>query len=98
MPVSISSIAGLAPVSGIPQSAGAKSAGGFQSALDEAIRAVGSANETASQSVERFLTGEGEEVHTTALAVERAELTFDLFLQTRNKVVNAYQEIMRMQL
>ena len=52
----------------------------------------------ASASVERFLSGEGEELHTPILATQRAELAFDLFLQTRNKVVSAYQEIMRMQL
>jgi flagellar hook-basal body complex protein FliE len=48
--------------------------------------------------VERFLSGEGEELHNTVLATTRAELSFDMFLQTRNKVVNAYQEIMKMQL
>ena len=40
---------------------------------------------------------QSEELHATALAVQRAELAFDLFLQARNKVVQAYQEIMRMQ-
>ena len=53
---------------------------------------------TPSASVERFLSGEGEELHTTILATQRAELSFDLFLQVRNKVVSAYQEIMRMQM
>jgi flagellar hook-basal body complex protein FliE len=32
------------------------------------------------------------------LATQRAELAFDLFLEMRNKVVQAYQEIMRMQM
>jgi flagellar hook-basal body complex protein FliE len=45
--------------------------------------------------VDRFLSGEGEDVHTTVLAVQRATLSFDLFLQARNKVVSAYQELMR---
>jgi flagellar hook-basal body complex protein FliE len=52
----------------------------------------------ASASVERFLSGEGEELHTTIMATQRAELAFELFLQARNKVVSAYQEIMRMQM
>jgi flagellar hook-basal body complex protein FliE len=30
--------------------------------------------------------------------MQKAELAFDLFLQARNKAVNAYQEIMRMQM
>ena len=56
------------------------------------------AGNKASASVERFLSGEGEELHTTVLATQQAELSFELFMQARNKVVSAYQEIMRMQL
>jgi flagellar hook-basal body complex protein FliE len=76
------------------QSAGA---GAFQDVLTNAIQKVESIGQNASTSVERFLSGEGEELHTTILATQQAELSFDLFLQARNKVVNAYQEIMRMQ-
>ena len=36
-------------------------------------------------------------MHSVILASQRAELEFDMFLQVRNKVVSAYQEIMRMQ-
>jgi flagellar hook-basal body complex protein FliE len=43
------------------------------------------------------LSGEGEELHQVALATKQAELTFDLFMQVRNKVVAAYDEVMRMQ-
>ena len=44
-----------------------------------------------------FLTGGNEELHSVALAAQRASLEFELFLQVRNKVTSAYQEIMRMQ-
>ncbi len=73
-------------------------AGAFQDALASAIQTVESSSQEASASVERFLSGQGEELHTAILATERASLTFDLFLQARNKVVSAYQEIMRMQM
>ena len=73
--------------------------------LPEAIRPAGQMkggasfqDVFASASVERFLAGEGEELHTTILATQRAELSLELFLQARNKVVSAYQEIMRMQM
>jgi len=75
-----------------------RSGGGFQDAFAAAIQAVESSGRLASHSVEQFLSGEGEELHTTLLATERAQLTFELFLQARNKVVSAYQEIMRMQM
>ena len=68
----------------------------FQDVLSSAIQNVEAFGKNASASVERFLAGEGEELHITILATQRAELSFDLFLQMRNKVVNAYQEIMRM--
>ena len=65
--------------------------------LSSAIQKVEAIGQNASTSVERFLSGEGEELHTTILAATQAELSFNLFLQARNKVVGAYQEIMRMQ-
>jgi flagellar hook-basal body complex protein FliE len=90
----------ITPISGIslPQatSAAAKPAGAFQDVLSNAIRDVEAFGQTASASVDRFLSGEGEELHSTILATQRAELSFDLFLQMRNKVVSAYQEIIRM--
>ena len=76
----------------------ASSPGAFQEALKSAIQTVESSGQQASASVERFLSGEGEDLHTAILATERAQLNFDLFVQTRNKVVSAYQEIMRMQM
>jgi len=78
----------------------ASQSGVFKSMLDAAIHHVesNSAQTEAAQSVDKFLSGESEELHSTALAVQRAELEFEMFLQVRNKVVQAYQEIMRMQM
>jgi flagellar hook-basal body complex protein FliE len=72
--------------------------GGFQDVFQNAIQTVEDRGKNASASVERFLAGEGEELHTTILATQQAELSFELFMQARNKVVSAYQEIMRMQM
>ena len=77
--------------------AGQPGGGGIQDVLSSAIQKVEAIGQNASTSVERFLSGEGEELHTTILAATQAELSFNLFLQARNKVVGAYQEIMRMQ-
>jgi flagellar hook-basal body complex protein FliE len=70
----------------------------FQDVFASAVQNVEAARNTATTSVENFLSGEGEELHTTIMATQRAELSFELFLQARNKVVSAYQEIMRMQM
>ena len=78
--------------------AGQAGGGAFQDVFADAVQQVEAFGKDASGSVERFLGGEGEELHNTVLATTRAELAFDMFLQTRNKVVSAYQEIMKMQL
>jgi len=94
----------IAPISGVPlpeaiRPAGqASTGGGFQDVFSSAVQSVEAFGQNASASVERFLSGEGEELHTTVLATQQAELAFELFLQARSKVVSAYQEIMRMQM
>ena len=55
-------------------------------------------NNNASESVQNFLTGQNEDLHTTILATQKASLAFELGMQVRNKVVDAYQEVMKMQL
>ncbi len=74
-----------------------RTGGGFEEVLARAIRQVENFRLEADQKVERFLAGEGEDLHSVALATQQAELAFELFLQVRNKVVQAYQEVMRMQ-
>ena len=96
----ITGIGGIQPAEMIrlATAATAAPAGEFQSLLAGAIQRVEKFQTNASQSVDQYLSGEGGELHTAALAMQRAELSLDLFLQTRNKVVSAYQEIMRMQM
>ena len=95
LPVSLPVLPALTP--SVPSTA-LGGAGQFQSALNDAISKVESFQQNAKQSVDRFLNGEGEEVHKVALAAQEADLSFQMFLQVRNKVVAAYQEVMRMQL
>jgi flagellar hook-basal body complex protein FliE len=73
-------------------------AGNFQSVLSDAIGRVEQFQQTAQNSIGKYLAGEDEEVHKVALRTQQAELSFDLFLQVRNKVISAYQEVMRMQM
>src|SRR6185369_10093630 len=79
---------------------GSASTGGsdFKNVLQGAIDQVEGASANANQSVQNFLSGDGEDLHSTVLAVQRASLEFDMLMQVRNKVVSAYQEIMRMQM
>ncbi len=61
------------------------------------MASVEQAHTQADQAAQNFLNGGDEELHSVALAAQRADLQFNLFLQVRNKAVSAYQEIMRMQ-
>ena len=70
----------------------------FSNVLQGAIAEVEGARGDANQSVQNFLTGDGEDLHSTVLAVQRADLEFNLLMQVRNKVISAYQEVMRMQM
>jgi len=96
MPAPITPVAGIA-LPPAPSLETRGPAGGFQEVFANAVRSVEAHGQTAAAAVGQFLSGEGGELHTTILATQRAELSFDLFLQMRNKVVSAYQEIMRMQ-
>jgi flagellar hook-basal body complex protein FliE len=98
MAVAINPISSPAIPNGTPAGGRMEPGGSFADVLSDAIQSVNNLGQQASGSIENFLTGEGEDLHSTVLATTRAELAFDLFLQTRNKVVSAYQEIMRMQL
>ncbi len=83
----------------IPLISPAKSTPGtFQSALTDAMGRVEQFQQNSDTAIAKFLSGEDEEVHKVALATQQASISFDLFLQVRNKVVSAYQEVMRMQM
>jgi flagellar hook-basal body complex protein FliE len=94
----------IAPIQMIPvppiapdAASAAGGTGAFQSMLQGMISPVEQSHAQAQQAVQNFLSGGDEELHSVALAAQRADLQFNLFLQVRNKAVSAYQEIMRMQ-
>ncbi|MBN9658705.1 MAG: flagellar hook-basal body complex protein FliE [Acidobacteria bacterium] len=69
----------------------------FRAVMNGAVEAVNTMQNEAHASMESFLNGEGQDLHKVALDQQRAGIAFDLFLQVRNKMVSAYQEVMRMQ-
>ena len=76
-----------------------KKGGGGASFADTLKNAVDGANElqnSADETVRRFATGDLEDVHQVMLALDRADLSFRMTLEVRNKLLDAYQEVMRM--
>jgi flagellar hook-basal body complex protein FliE len=85
----------IKPAGGQP---GSNAPSSFADLISNSIGTVEQATQNANNAAQQFLSGENEDLHTVAIAEQKAEVTSELFLQLRNKAVNAYQEIMKMQL
>ncbi|MGA2881531.1 MAG: flagellar hook-basal body complex protein FliE [Bryobacteraceae bacterium] len=96
-PITPVSMIAVPPAAPVDASSAAGGTGAFQSMLEGMIGNVEQSQTQAQQAAQNFLSGGDEELHSVALAAQRADLQFNLFLQVRNKAVSAYQEIMRMQ-
>ena len=75
-----------------PQAGGAD----FSKFLQEMVGKVSELQQTADKSIQGLATGESKGLHEVMLAVEKANVSFQMLTQVRNKAVEAYQEIMRM--
>jgi flagellar hook-basal body complex protein FliE len=73
-------------------------AAGFHQALASALSQVQQSAAAADAAVSNYLAGGSQDLHSTILATQNASLNFELLLQVRNKVVSAYDEIMKMQI
>lgn len=69
----------------------------FSELLKNAVDEVNSLQQQSSEMKAQLLTGQVQDLHQVMIASEKAGVAFQLTLQIRNKVVEAYQEIMRMQ-
>jgi flagellar hook-basal body complex protein FliE len=70
---------------------------GFMETLRGAMDQTKQLQGVADTKVAGLLDGSGMDVHSAMIAVEQADLSFQLMMQVRNKIVAAYQEISRMQ-
>src|SRR5689334_17377918 len=100
LPVHLSGIQPIQPAGPLEIGGSARPSGesDFGKILQGAIDQVEGSRADANQSVQNFLSGDGEDLHSTVLAVQRADLELEMLMQVRNKVISAYQEVMRMQM
>jgi len=92
----ISSVRMAAPAGEAVKSTGGKE-WGFLETLRGAMDQVNELQGTADTKAASVLDGSGMDVHSAMIAVEKADLSFQLMMQVRNKIVQAYQEVSRMQ-
>jgi flagellar hook-basal body complex protein FliE len=65
----------------------------FMNTLRTAMDQVGQLQSEADGKVAQLLTGNGQDVHSAMIAVEKAGLAFQMMVQVRNKIVQAYQQV-----
>lgn len=71
--------------------------GGFGPLVKRAVDSLDRSQQAAEQEIKRAVGGESPDLHQTIIALQTADLQFQLGLQIRNKLIGAYEEIMRMQ-
>ncbi|MDX1547709.1 MAG: flagellar hook-basal body complex protein FliE [Rhodothermales bacterium] len=69
----------------------------FGAALTDAIDRVDGAQKSADAQVEAFVSGEQENLHEVVIAMNEAELYLQFMTEVRNRMLETYQELMRMQ-
>jgi flagellar hook-basal body complex protein FliE len=69
----------------------------FGDVMKDAIQGVDQVNNNAAAQVGSLLQGGGGDISSVMIAVEKADVSFQLMMQVRNKIVSAYQDIEKMQ-
>ena len=69
---------------------------GFGSLIKDAVESIDNTQKGAEQEVAKAVSGETTDLHRTIIALQTADLKFQLGLQVRNKVIGAFDEIMKM--
>ena len=99
MSVTPISSAGL-PVAPPPSSAAPTSeagGGSFARLLDQALEGAAQSHQNAQAAIHDLATGQTDQLHGVLLQVAQADLSFRLILEIRNRLSEAFQEIMKMQ-
>jgi flagellar hook-basal body complex protein FliE len=81
-----------------PRVSGVSSGDSFGNMLSRAVQSVDQSMKAAEGSAEDFIAGKTENVHEVMINMQRAQLSFQLMLEIRNKAIETYQELSRMQI
>ncbi len=69
--------------------------GDFAKVLGDSLKEVNNMQLDAHKSIQMLATGNHENIHETMIAVQKAKVSFQLMMQIRNKIIDAYQEILQ---
>lgn len=85
------------PSQGISSIDGGGAPAGFEVLVGQFLNGVNAADATSTQAVQDLVSGQADDLHTAALAIAQSDLSFRLALGVRNRLLEAYQEVIRMQ-
>ncbi len=99
-PLNLNPISPLKPLADLGQTGNESAVEGpaFSSLLKQALQEVDAAQHSAEQEVRNLMTGESTDMHTAILAVQKADVSFQMMMAVRGKLIDAYREVMRMQM
>tara|TARA_B100000686_G_scaffold349174_1_gene441920 strand:+ start:700 stop:1008 length:309 start_codon:yes stop_codon:yes gene_type:complete len=69
----------------------------FSETLEESLNQVNVLQNDADSAIEDLSTGKSHSIHETMISVNKADIAFRMTMQVRNKIVEAYQEVLRLQ-
>ncbi len=72
-----------------------KGSSSFSEILKDSISKVSELQKEATEQTERLTKMDSQDVHNTMISVQKADMSFQMMMQIRNKIIDAYQEIMK---
>lgn len=102
-PLQIPSLGPLQPLQPLqdglkPTLPGADGGPDFSDLLRQALNEVNEVSQTAEVEARNLMTGDRADMHSAMLAVQKADLSFQMMMAVRSKLIDAYREVMRMQI
>ena len=70
---------------------------GFGQVLDNLVASVSEKQDAAQVATRKVLLGDSDQLHQSVIAMQEASVAFSMMVEVRNKLVESYQEMMRMQ-
>jgi len=102
-PLSNLNLPSLTPLSGTAGPAasggpGAADGASFGDLLQQALKEVNDTQASSEQEARNLMSGNATDMHTAILAVQKADVSFQMMMAVRSKLVDAYRAVMQMQM
>lgn len=96
-PLNLQNLSPLAPAVRTPNAAApAPGEASFGDMLKQALQDVSEAQAQSEGEARNLMTGQGADMHSAILAVQKADVSFQMMMAVRSKLIDAYREVMRM--